>query len=181
MSPLHCCKTVTGSGNKLRWEGTGRTLGWGQRHAGTAEAPCSGPLARADSSGTVPALWDQLSTQVPRQGLSLSSFPEHSSSRRIASALSSYHKLPQYPHLSFSPHRQYFEFWNSSYLARDSKYIPDNFLSSFLIISFSLKLVFENMYWDSRLFITADRQYTSHPCPNPHNTCTFITVALHQF
>lgn len=103
----------------------------------------------------------------PRQGLS---FPrQFSPGRRIASALSSYHEPPQYVHRSLSPHRQYFDFWNSSYLARDSKYIPDNFLSPFLIISFSLKLVFENMYWDDRLFITADGQYSSHLCPTPHN------------
>lgn len=137
------------------------------------------PLARADGCGTVPVLCHRLSTRIPRQG---PSFPGRSpSGRRIASALSSWHELPRYPHLSFSPHRRHFDFWNSSYLPRDSKYIPDNFLSSFLIISFSIKLVFENMYWDDRLFITADRQYSSPPCPNPHNTRAFVTAALHQF
>lgn len=102
---------------------------------------------------------------------------------RISSALSSYHEPPQYQHRSPSPHRQNFDFWNPSYLARDSKYIPDNFLSSFLIISFSLKFIFENMYWDDGLFITADGQYSSHLCPTPHNTHThtFLTALLHQF
>jgi len=156
----------------------------GQRCAGTVEMPCSTPPARADGSWTAPAQRDRPSTRVPstRVPSTRALLPQLlSSGRRTASALSSYHGLPQYPHLSFSPHRRYFDFWNSSYLPRGSKYIPDNFLSSFLIISFSLKLVFENMYWDDRLFISADRQYSSHPCPNPRNTRTFITVARHQF
>lgn len=102
-----------------------------------------------------------------------------SSGSRIASALSSYHEPPQYQHRSLSPHRQYFDFWNSSYLARDSKYIPDNFLSSFLLIFFSLKFIFENTYWDDRLFIRADGQYSSHL--SPHNTHTFLTALLQQF
>lgn len=145
---------------------------------GTAGAPCSAPqqelpaLGQPRCCGISSAHGAQARALLPRL---------LSSGRRVASALSPYHELPPYPHLSFSPHGQYFDFWNSSYLARDSKYIPDNFLSSFLIISFSLKLVFENMYWDDRLFITADRQYPSHPCPHPHNTRTLRTAALHQF
>lgn len=135
-----------------------------------AETP-SCTLGESDGSRRVPALCPSCSPAyqfLAQQSQALSP------GSRISSALSSYHEPPQYQHRSPSPHRQYFDFWNPSYLARDSKYIPDNFLSSFLIISFSLKFIFENMYWDDGLFITADGQYSSHLCPTPHNTHTHI-------
>lgn len=152
-------------------------MGRDQPDPGLGAESCCTLWGRADSSRTVPAKclsWSPAHQPLAHQLQTLSP------GRRIASVLS-YHEPPQHQHRSLSPHRQYFDFWNSSYLARDSKYIPDNFLSSFLIISFGLKLVFENMYWDDRLFITADGQYSSHLCPTPHNTLTLLRAALHQF
>lgn len=151
-------------------EGSSQTLGWGHRPAALSGEGLMAPEQSLHVSLLEPS--------TPGKGFPS---PDISSGRRIASAPSSYHEPPQYQHRSLSPHRQYFDFWNSSYLARDSKYIPDNFLSSFLLISFSLKFIFENTYWDDRLFIRADGQYSSQLSPTPHNTHTFLTAVLQQF
>lgn len=102
LSPLHSGKTATALRSEPRQEGTDGTLG--QETWSVASPGLWSPI-KGDSSGI------SLTHTYPAKG-------SPSSSRSIASALSSYHELPQSLRLSFSPHRRYFDSWNSSYLAR---------------------------------------------------------------